>query len=184
MKIAIVSDTHDNLPNFKKAVDWIKEQGIEIIIHCGDVACPETLDSILANFSGQFFISLGNADVGHSWEKYLPAGRQVLSVVVAHFKETGKVKIDGKNIGFCHFPGIAKGLAKSGEPPTTLPSGKVVGGKYDLVFYGHTHKPWKEKIGDCRLVNPGNLAGSFFKPTFAVFDTETNNLELKILQQL
>jgi len=170
MKIAIISDTHDNLPNFKKAVDWIKEQGIETVIHCGDVACPETLDYALADFSGQVFISLGNADIGHGWEECAtpPACRQAGGV--AHFKGAGKIKIDGKNIGFCHFPERGKDLAKSG--------------RYDLVFYGHTHKPWEQEINGCRLVNPGNLAGILFKPTFAVFDIETNNLELKILQHL
>jgi len=163
MKIAIVSDTHDNLPNFRKAVDWIKKQGIETIIHCGDVACPETLDSALAGFTGQVFISLGNADIGHGWEKCLVPGAQ-------HFKEFGRVKINGKNIGFCHFPETAKHLAKLGE--------------YDLVFYGHTHKPWKQEIGKCQFVNPGNLCGSPYKATFAVFDTENNLLELKILEKL
>ena len=28
MKIAIVSDTHNNWPNFKKAIDWIKKESI------------------------------------------------------------------------------------------------------------------------------------------------------------
>ena len=86
MKIAIISDTHDNLPNFKKAIDWIKKQGIKTIIHCGDVACPETLDSALTDFSGQVFVSLGNADVGHGWEKCGNRG-------VAPIKSGGEVNI-------------------------------------------------------------------------------------------
>jgi len=34
------------------------------------------------------------------------------------------------------------------------------------------------------LANPGTLAGMFSKATFAVYDTSTNNLELKILERL
>lgn len=171
MKIAIISDTHDNLPNFEKAVRWAKENGVETIIHCGDVACPSTLNSALADFSGRAFLSLGNADAGHNWEKRATSlPRQAKAGGVAHFKGVGKIEIGGKKIAFCHFPEVAKDLAKSGE--------------YNLVFYGHTHKPWSEKIKTCYLVNPGNLAGILFQPTFAVFDTETDNLELKILQQL
>jgi len=38
MKIAVVSDTHDNLSNLRKAIDWIKSQNIKLILHCGDIS--------------------------------------------------------------------------------------------------------------------------------------------------
>jgi uncharacterized protein len=69
-----------------------------------------------------------------------------------------------------HYPEIAKKLAESGN--------------YDAVFYGHTHRPWEETIGSCRLVNPGELAGQRYKPCFAIYDTETDKLELKILEKM
>ena len=69
-----------------------------------------------------------------------------------------------------HFPAEAKKMAQSG--------------KYDLVFYGHTHRAWDEKVGNCHMINPGELAGQFYKSTFAVYDTDTEKLELKILEQL
>ena len=84
--------------------------------------------------------------------------------------EKMEIEIDKKKIGFTHFPDIAKKMAKSE--------------KFDLVFYGHTHKPWEEKVGNCRLINPGELAGQLYKPTFAIYDTETDFLELKILENL
>jgi len=56
--------------------------------------------------------------------------------------------------------------------------------KYDLIFFGHTHQPWEKKIGDCRLVNPGTLAGMFNKATFAVYDSKTDKLELKLVERL
>jgi predicted phosphodiesterase len=34
------------------------------------------------------------------------------------------------------------------------------------------------------LVNPGNLAGMFYKATFAIYETKTDKLELKILETL
>jgi putative phosphoesterase len=61
---------------------------------------------------------------------------------------------------------------------------KAETGTFDVVCYGHTHRPWVEKIGDCLLVNPGELAGQRYKPTFAIYDTESNALELKILEKL
>ena len=56
--------------------------------------------------------------------------------------------------------------------------------QFNLVFHGHTHKAWEEKINETRMINPGELAGQFYKPTFAIYDTETDKLELKILERL
>jgi len=55
-------------------------------------------------------------------------------------------------------------------------------GDYDLIFYGHTHRPWTEKYNGLELINPGNLAGQINKASFAIYDTKSNKLELKILE--
>ena len=152
MKIAVVSDTHNNLGNFKKAIDWVKKEKIKLILHCGDISSQETIDEAKKYFGGEIKFVKGNAD----WEMDLP--------------DKADLEFDGKKIAFAHFPDIAKKLAQSG--------------KYDAVFYGHTHRPWDEKVGECHMINPGELAGQFNKPTFAVYDTKTGKLELKILEKL
>ena len=167
MKIVIISDTHDNLSNLKKAVDLIKKEKIKIIIHCGDIFRLDTLKLGLKSFQGKIYIIFSKTDADFSRIpensfKNLPKSKA--------WEELGQIKLDKKKIAFCHFPEIGRDLAKTQ--------------KYDLVFYGHTHKPWEETIGKTRLVNPGNLAGLFYKPTFAVYDTKTNKLELKILEKL
>lgn len=81
-----------------------------------------------------------------------------------------ELEFNGKKIGMVHFPDPAKKMAQSG--------------KFDMVFYGHTHRPWDEKVGQTHMINPGELAGQFYKPTFAVYDTITGKLELKILENL
>lgn len=167
MIIGIVSDTHDNIPNFKKAVDWIKKQKISTIIHCGDIFKPETVKEILKIFKGNLYIVFSKADADFS---EIPADSFKKLSRVKIYEEFGEFKKSGKKIAFCHFPEIANDLA------TTQ--------KYDLVFYGHSHKPWLQKIGKTKLINPGNLAGIFYKPTFAIYDTKKDKLELKILDQL
>ena len=152
MKIAIVSDTHNNWANFKKAIEWIKNEKIQLILHCGDINSQETIDDAKKLFGGDIKFVKGNAD----WEMDLP--------------EKLELEFNGKKIVFCHFPDIAKKMAQSG--------------KFDLVFYGHTHRPWDEKIGSCHMINPGELAGQFYKPTFAIYDTSTGKPELKILEKL
>ncbi len=162
MKIAIISDTHDNITNLKKALSLIKKEEIKTILHCGDVASLNTLKEVFKDFKGQVYIVLGNMDyISKEDNQKLPENIEILG-------EIGEVKIDKKNIAFCHFPEKAKSLLKTK--------------KYDIVFYGHTHKPWEEEIDKIKLVNPGNLAGIICKATFAIYNTN-NNLELKILEK-
>jgi len=167
MKIAIISDTHDNLASLKKAVSFIKKEKIKVLIHCGDIFKPETLKEGLKGYQGKIYIIFSEADASFS---EIPENSFEGLAKSKVFEQFGAIKINKKKVAFCHFPEIARNLAESQ--------------KYDLVFYGHTHKPWEEKVGKTRLVNPGNIAGILFKSTFAIYDTETGKLELKILEKL
>jgi hypothetical protein len=158
MKIAIVSDTHDNWANFKKALDWIKKENIQLVLHCGDANSQDTIDNAKRIFNDIRFVK-GNADFGLD----LPDN---LEVEIDPSAGSGQAQ----KIFFVHFPNEAKKAAQSGN--------------FDMVFYGHTHRPWEEKVGNCHLINPGELAGQFYKPTFAVYDTSTKSLELKILEKI
>ena len=86
------------------------------------------------------------------------------------YGDFGQIELDNKKIVFTHHLKFAQALANTE--------------KYDLIFYGHSHQPWEEKIGNCQIVNPGTLAGLFYKATFAVYDTKEDKLELKILEKL
>lgn len=167
MKIVIISDTHDNVANLKRVVEWLKKEKIKTIIHCGDIFKSETIKEALKSFEGKIYIIFSSADAYFS---RIPTDSFKKLPRVKTYEEFGEIKKDGKKIAFCHFSEIAKELVKRQ--------------KYDLIFYGHTHKPWLKKIGKTKLVNPGNLAGIFYKPTFAVYDTKTDKLELKILEKL
>ena len=166
MKIAIISDTHGNVANFKKAVGWLNKENIQTILHCGDIGDPESLRESLVDFDGIFFGVFGNMD--KDFKILLEEYNKIPGVEIK--EDIFEKVIDKKKIAFTHFPDMAKKLAQSAG--------------FDLVFYGHTHRPWEEKVGECRMINPGELAGQFQKPTFAVYDTETDNLELKILEKL
>lgn len=170
MKIAVISDTHGNLVNIQTALEEIKKEGAGLIIHCGDIGGPETLE-VFRKFRGKVFVILGNMDKGYFSDEDLRSGRfsnaKIFGSAEPKANEYGEVEIDGKKIAFAHFPEIAQDLAKSQ--------------KYDLVFYGHTHRPSQEKIGKTELINPGNLAGLLYRPSFAIYDTQTDKLELKIL---
>ena len=182
MKIAIISDTHDNLANFKKAISLIKKEKIKILIHCGDIFEPETIKEALKDFSrkAHFVLSDFDEDYFKNLEKDYFKDFPNLKI----WREFGEIEIGKKTttrpppspssprrgplIAFCHSPKTAFKLAFSQ--------------KYDIVFYGHLHKPWEARIKKTKLVNPGNIAGLFFRASFAIYDTESNELELKILK--
>ncbi len=159
MRLAIISDTHDNLENLKKFFDFVKREKIEILIHCGDVCNGETLKEIEKNFD-KIFLSLGNADIKESILKEAKKTKI--------FEKEGKIEIDKLKIGFCHAFNLKERELEN----------------FDFYFFGHTHWPFLKKEKSCILANPGNLAGLYFKASFVILDTETKNLELKILEKI
>lgn len=166
MKIAILSDSHDNIPNIENFLSWARDNDIDTIIHCGDLASPDMIKQVLIpKFKGEIHLVHGNV----SDRDYLEEVCDELDNVTLH-GDIGYLEIEGIKIAFCHFPEQAQELAKSG--------------KYSLVFYGHTHKPWIEKVGNTSVSNPGTLGGLFQRASFASYDTSTKNLELIILDDI
>jgi len=166
MLIAIISDSHDNLPNIYKALDYFKQQGITTLIHCGDVCAPGVMREIAQKFGGRVHLVFGNVDGDREKMKELAKDLPNLTI----HGEQGEVTIDGKKIGFIHYPREAEAMAATG--------------RYDAVFYGHDHKPWEKQLGRTTLRNPGTLAGLFAKPTFATYDTATNKAKLILVETL
>ncbi|MFZ2226754.1 MAG: YfcE family phosphodiesterase [Candidatus Moraniibacteriota bacterium] len=160
MQIAITSDIHNNEINLDKVLRYCAEQKIETLICCGDLASREILELMNDNFSGVIYYTFGNADYTELRE--LDSTSKYRNTFM--YKNFGEAKIDGKSIAFVHFPREARKLAESG--------------KYNFVFHGHTHKPWEEMIGNCKMLNPGNVAGEIYLPTFAVWDTENDGFKL------
>jgi hypothetical protein len=163
MLIAIISDVHDNLPKLKKCLDWCEKNKIEELICCGDLANQETLSYLAENFKKQIYLVRGNAD-SYS-EKEIKKFKNI-----NYFGKTGKFKIEEKNIGVCHWPYLINKQLKNKN--------------CEIIFYGHTHKPWFAEEDEIKKINPGEMSGMFGLSTFAVWNTKNNNLELKVLEKL
>ncbi len=162
MKIVIISDIHDNLPNLTHCLTWCREQNIDALICCGDITNRDTLGFIAKNFFSDIYLVRGNID---SWQddevkKYNN---------INFYYRFGNFVLDGYNIGICHEPYLIK---------------KVLEKNCQIVFYGHTHKPWIEERAGVQLVNPGALEGGYQKGSFAFWDTKKQKLELKVLENL
>lgn len=156
MKIGIISDTHEEIEKVEKVINILKEKGCSELIHCGDLCAPFMIEEI-AKFKGKVHCILGN--VGDEWM----TSEKARKFSVNYQRDLLELEIDGKKIAVHHYPQIAEALAKTG--------------KYNVVFYGHNHIPKKEKLGNCWLVNPGEILGWKGKPKFAIYDTELNEIK-------
>lgn len=164
MLIAIASDLHDNLANWKIFNNYLKKQDITSLLFCGDLCSNESLQIIRKDFEGKIFFIAGNAELYNFSE-------------VENIKNTkffghcGQIEIDKIKIALIHEPYRKEKLLKESPP-------------FDFIFYGHTHKPWIEQIDSTLIVNPGTLGGLYYKASFAILNTKNKKIELKILDQI
>ncbi len=157
MILAILSDTHDNIWAFDRAVEAINDA--DAVIHCGDLCSPFMIPRLAEAASGKpVHIVWGNND-----------GDKRLLMVQAN--KTGSVTIHGdfaviefgsRKIAINHYPEIGRALAESGI--------------FDLVCYGHDHTAYEGKIGRTTLLNPGEIMGLYGRRTMAFYDTENQTV--------
>ncbi len=163
MKIAIISDVHGNLAYLKKAKSIIDRERITTVICCGDIQ-NEDVFCELDHWPQKVYLALGNADkvIAEKLESGL-----IFPEKLKYFNDFGAINLEKKKIAFTHYDFYAKKLALEA--------------KYDLVFYGHTHTPWEEKIGRTIMINPGEITAHFGKPTFAIYDLTRMKARLLLL---
>ena len=166
MKILITADIHDNQPNLEMCLNYYNKNKVDGLVVCGDITNEETLDFIAKNFPGEIFVIRGNMDI---YDENLIYNYKNIKYVGRY----GTVNISGKKVGLCHEPDYADSLLKDN-----------LADPCEIIFFGHTHKPWQEEKNNIRLINPGTVAGTFSKPTFAVWDTENNDLKLILIEDL
>ncbi len=153
MLVAILSDSHDHIPNLDKAVTAANQADASFLIHCGDLISPFMLP-ILARFNGPVHLIYGN----NAGDQHLISSRcGNLFPDIRHHGVQGTITVGPLRIGFIHYPETAAGLAATG--------------KYDVVCCGHNHRQGVERVGDCLIVNPGDLLGKDEPPGFMLLDT-------------
>lgn len=153
MKIAIMSDSHDNIWKIDQALALVEDVGA--LLHCGDLCSPFVINR-LGEWAGdrKVYIVWGNNDGDKAM---ITANAENFPSIVL-CGEYARLDLDGVKIFATHYPGIAEPVADSGD--------------YDLVCYGHDHTRAVREIGDTVLLNPGEIMGMNGPSTLAVFDTE------------
>ena len=162
MKIAIISDIHENFHNLILALQEMEKQQVEQILCLGDLINPG-IAKVLANQAIPVFMIWGNND-GDKVEITL-ASKRAGSQLTVSVRTYDFIELDGRKIFMTHYEDLAMPMAKSGL--------------YDAVLYGHNHELFSEKIGACWIINPGELAASKTKKaTFTIYDTQQHSLNI------
>ncbi|MFW9851758.1 MAG: metallophosphoesterase [Candidatus Thorarchaeota archaeon] len=158
MKIGIMSDSHDNLQNIKKAIQIFKENKVEVIMHAGDLISPFCIPPF-ADFKNRFYLCSGN-NLGD-----IPFIKKTIENIGIFFDELGDIELDGKKFALYHGTNeiITEALLHSQ--------------KYDYIITGHTHHKETLQEGKTVLINPGETFGDLYgEATIAILNTESNDV--------
>jgi putative phosphoesterase len=136
--IGILSDTHDNLTRVREAVRLFNDSGCDLVIHAGDFVAPFTVDE-LRNLRAPVKAVYGNCDGER-------AG------LARAFQGVGEIQ--GAPLAFLHG-GRRFCLCHLDAPVHRYAASKG----YDVVVYGHTHRPRVESRDGVLLINPGEAGG-------------------------
>ena len=162
MKIAIISDIHENFHNLILALDKIKEAKVEQIICLGDLM-NVGIAKVLSIQPIPTYLIWGNND-GEKIElmKVSHRNNSNLSVSVNTYDF---LSFDNRNIFISHYDDLAIPMAQSKQ--------------YDAIFFGHNHIKSMETIDQCLIVNPGEIAAQKTGiASFAIYDTTDNSAEI------
>jgi putative phosphoesterase len=154
MIIGILSDSHGRAEWVRLAVEILRRNGAEMLLHCGDVGGIEVLDELL-EIPTRF--TWGNMD------ELIPALRAYCDQVGLTWPEPPVVvELDGKRLALCHgHERFARSLLDDGT--------------FDYVLCGHTHQRRDVRHGRTRIINPGALYRAPIR-TVATLDLATDRL--------
>ncbi len=155
-KIAVISDSHDNIWALDKALAEIRAYGADILLHCGDLIAPFIIDRLAEGFEGTVHIVFGNNDGDGRLLQVLASKHDRVHLHGIYHEFTA----GDRAIAMIHYPEPARRIAQSGH--------------FDLVCYGHDHTRHAEQIDSCWLINPGELMGLRGAATWGAYDADTH----------
>lgn len=162
MKIAVISDIHENLNNLALFFKDIESKDIEYILCLWDLI-NNWIAKILAWSPVPVFSIWWNND----WTKVAITKTSMLQWANLTMWETvyDFIELDWKKIFMSHYPVLAQSMAKSWD--------------YDVVLYGHDHNKNIDMIWDCLIMNPWEISShKSWICSYGIYDTMDNKVEL------
>ena len=132
MKILIVSDTHRKDDNLKKVIE--EQVPLDMLIHLGDAEGSEILIGDWVNEDCQLEMVMGNNDFFSSLEREIELELGPHRILLTHG----------------HYYNVSLGVEGLYQ--------EAVDRNCDIAMYGHTHRPFLDKLGNVTILNPGSLS--------------------------
>ncbi len=160
MKVAIISDTHDQLEKVETAISSIQDHNCQAVIHCGDWCSPFVAEEFV-KAGLPVYTSMGNNDGDRDG---IRSKFQHSDIKWELEEEILELEIDNKKFAVNHYPDVAEVLAASKQ--------------YDVICYGHNHKRFIQQIDQMWMINPGALIRNTVEGWgFAIYDTVTHDVD-------
>jgi len=158
VRIAVVSDTHNNLRNVARIVELLNAADVARVVHTGDITQAKTLE-VLARLAAPLVGVYGNNDERDAIAPV--AARHGMQLVEGSLSFAAA----GRRIGVIHDPHhIDAALLE-----------------HDLILHGHNHRLVLERRGRTLLFNPGECAGMLDGHN-AVGVVDLTKLEVELLR--
>ena len=158
MKVGVISDTHDRMPTFRRAIALFQRLEVGAIFHAGDYVAPFAAKLIAHDvLTTPLHCIYGNND----------GERQGLKAVLPNVEDGPlRVVLGGRTIVMHHFIDWLQPQDRR---------------DVDVVITGHTHEVHNERENGRLLLNPGECCGWVTdRCTVAILDLE--KLEANIVE--
>ncbi|PCR91784.1 metallophosphoesterase family protein [Natrinema ejinorense] len=163
MNIGIISDTHDNAEATERATEIFQEEGVEIVLHCGDFVAP-LMVPYFETFELHGVLGNNDGDVANLQAAFDSLGSE--SQLHGRFAD---LEFDGLSFAALH-----------GESKAEVEA-VAAGETYDFVCYGHHHQREHSETGRTTVLNPGAhfLTKSDDDRTVAIVDTRSESVRFR-----
>jgi hypothetical protein len=164
--IGVISDTHipsrtSEIP--PQVIEEFSKRNIDYIFHLGDYTELDVYERLKKRFGEEKVIGIsGNMD-GNEVNSTLPTNREL--------------ELMGYKIFLTHGTGGPNRIIKRLNRDHDLSS-------YDLVIFGHVHKPINEKHDGILYLNPGTLMDKRFADinTFGILTLSREDIDFEIIE--
>ena len=166
MYIGLIADTHDNVTAVESATERFAQEGVEVVLHCGDYVAP-----LVIPYFEDFEVHgvLGNND---GELRGLYAAFDALGPGSELHGRFADLEFDGLSVAVLHGESKAEVEALAAAE------------RYDYVCYGHHHERELTETGRTTVINPGAQFPTVPDDhrTVAILDTETEAVRFRTLE--